>query len=194
MYLTEIEPDEIKTQMQNLTCKKASDIFGISANFLKFAGDKITQPLTFLFSESIRHGIVPEKLKLEVFYPIHKNDFKMKVNSCRPISILPMISKIYEKLSFFTKNKAMHNHKFGFQKGNWFFMDLYASILKALEKKEKACCTFLDFAKDFHKVNNEILLTKLEYYGVWGIASELMKSYLSERLQCVKSRETVTDF
>ena len=52
MYLTEIEPDEIKTQMQNLTCKKASDIFGTSADFLKFAGDKITQPLTFLFSES----------------------------------------------------------------------------------------------------------------------------------------------
>ena len=144
MYLTEIEPDEIKTQMQNLTCKKASDIFGISANFLKFAGDKITQPLTFLFSESIRHGIVPEKLKLEVFYPIHKNDFKMKVNSCRPISILPMISKIYEKLSFFTKKnkkKTIHNHKFGFEKCKciYLFMDIYASILKALEKKEKAC-------------------------------------------------------
>ena len=41
IYLTEIEPDEIKTQIKNLNSKKASDIFDISANFLKFAGDKI---------------------------------------------------------------------------------------------------------------------------------------------------------
>ena len=94
MYLTEIEPDEIKTQIENLNSKKAGDIFGVSANFLKFAGDNIIQPLTFLFNESIRNGIVPEKLKLAVVYPIHKKDSKMKVNSYRPISILPMIIKI----------------------------------------------------------------------------------------------------
>ena len=73
-------------------------------------------------------------------------------------------------------------------------MDIYASILKALEKKQKACCIFLDFAKTFDTVNHEILLTKLKYYGVKGIAHELMKSYLSERLQCVKIRQTVSDF
>ena len=108
----------------------------------------------------------------------------MKVNSCRPISILPMISKIYEKLiharlmSFFTKNKTIHKHQFGFQKGKsteHAILDIYASILKALEKKQKACCIFLDFAKAFDTVNHEILLTKLEYYGVRGIGHELMK-------------------
>ena len=88
-------------------------------------------------------------------------------------------------------------HKFGFQKGKsteHAILDIYASILKALEKKQKACCIFLDFAKAFDTVNHEILLTKLEYYGVRGIAHELMKSYLSERLQCVKIRQTVSDF
>ena len=59
MHLTEIESDEIKIQIKNLNSKKASDFFGISANFLKFAGDKIIQSLTFLFNESIRNGIVP---------------------------------------------------------------------------------------------------------------------------------------
>ena len=100
-------------------------------------------------------------------------------------------------MSFFTKNKAIHKHQFGFQKGKsteHAILDIYASILKALEKKEKACCIFLDFAKAFDTVNHEILLTKLEYYGVRGIAYELMKSYLSEWLQCVKIRETVSDF
>ena len=81
MYLTEIEPDEIKTQIKNLNSKRASDIFGISANFLKIAGDKIIQPLAFSFNESIRNEIATEKLKLAVVYPIHKKDYKMKVNS-----------------------------------------------------------------------------------------------------------------
>ena len=81
MYLTEIEPDEIRTQIQSLNSKKASDIYGISANFLKFAGDKIIQPLTFLFNESISYRIVSDKLKLAVVYPVHKKDSKMKLNS-----------------------------------------------------------------------------------------------------------------
>ena len=69
MYLTEIEPDEIKTQIKSLNSKRASDIFGISANFLKIAGDKIIQPLAFSLKDS-----------------------KMKVNSYHPNSILPMIN------------------------------------------------------------------------------------------------------
>ena len=75
MYLTEIQPDEIKTN-KKLNSKKASDTFGISANFLKSAGDKIIQPLAFLFNESIRNGIIPEKLKVAVVYPIHKKILK----------------------------------------------------------------------------------------------------------------------
>ena len=51
-----------------------SDICSVSANSLKFAGDKIIQPVTFLFNESIRNGIVPEKLKLAVVYPMHEKD------------------------------------------------------------------------------------------------------------------------
>ena len=203
MHRTEIESDEIRTQIQNLNSKKISDIFRIAANFPKFSGDKIIQPLAFLFNESISYGIVPDKLKLAVVYPIHKKGSKMKANSYRPISILPLMSKIYEKLiharlmSFFTKNKTIHKYQFGFQKGKFTehaILDIYASILKALEKKRKACCIFLDFAKAFDTVNHEILLTKLEYYGVRGIAHELMKSYLSERLQCVKIRQTASDF
>ena len=59
---------------KNSKQQKVSDICSISANFLKFAGDKIIQPVTFLFNESIRNGIVPEKLKLAVVYPMHEKD------------------------------------------------------------------------------------------------------------------------
>ena len=76
---TVIEPDENETQIKKLNSKKANYIFIISAKFLKFASGKIIQPLTCLFNESIRVGIVPEILKLAVVYPIHKKDSKMTI-------------------------------------------------------------------------------------------------------------------
>ena len=77
MYLTEIDPDETKTQIKNLNSehvisRDTFDIFDISENFLKFAAKKVIHPLTFLFNESIRNGSVPEKLKVAVVYPVHK--------------------------------------------------------------------------------------------------------------------------
>lgn len=66
---------------------------------MKFIDDKIIQPWALLFNESIRNGVVPEKFKLAAVYPIHKKYSKMKVNNYCLISILPMISKKYEKLS-----------------------------------------------------------------------------------------------
>ena len=78
-------------------------------------------------------------------------DSKLKVNSNCPISVLPSISKIYEKLfhtrlmSFLTHNKIIHKHEFGFQKGKSTenaTLDINTSILKALEKKSKACSIF----------------------------------------------------
>ena len=95
-------------------------------------------------------------------------------------------------MSLFTKNKTIQKHQCDFQKGKsteHAILGIYASILKALEKKGKTCCIFLDFAKTVNTVNHEILLTKLEYYGVRRIAYKLMKSYLRERLQCVKTRQ-----
>ena len=95
-------------------------------------------------------------------------------------------------------NPTYDNHHVGFQKGkstkHAILHIIYAIILKALEKKDKACCIFLGFAKASDTVNHEILLTKLEYYGVRGIPLELMKSYLSEQLQYVKISQTVSDF
>ena len=82
---------------------------------------------------------------------MHKKDSKLKVNSNCPISALSAISKIFEKLfhtrlmSFITTNKIIHKHEFGFQESKsteHAILDIYASILKTLEKKDKACCIF----------------------------------------------------
>ena len=98
MFLKEVESGKIKKYISNLDIKKASDIFNISPKCLKVPSDKIIEPLTFLLNETIRKVVIPQKLKLGIVYSIHTKESKMKVSNCRSISILSLLSKIYEKL------------------------------------------------------------------------------------------------
>ena len=195
MFLKEVEPAEIKKIIINLDIKGASDIFDITPKLLKAASDKLIEPLTFLFNETIKKGLIPQKLKMAVVYPIHKKESKIKVSNYRPISILPLVSKIFEKpiherlMDFFNKHDIIYKHQFGFQRGKsteHAFLDLLYNIVSALETKDKVCSIFLDFAKAFNTVNHDMLLSKLEYYGMRGSPLKLMNSYLSGRTQCVK--------
>ena len=119
----------------------------------------------------------------------------MTVSNYRPVSILPILSKILEKLmqdrlnNFFIKNNILYEHQFGFQKGKsttLAVLDMCERIIESFEKNEFACNVFLDFAKAFDTVNHDILISKLNFYGVRGIANEWFKSYLSNREQRVK--------
>ena len=146
---------------------------------------------------SFRDAVFPEKLKCGVVSAIHKG--KSKTSSCNywPISTLPILSKILEKLtqsSIPYKFDKLYKHQFGFQKGKsteHAILDLQTKIIKSLEKHEKACSIFLDFAKAFDIVNDDILLSKLEYYGVKDIP---LKSYLQNRQQCIKINSNISDF
>ena len=109
---------------------------------------------------------------MAVVYPIHKKESKMKVSNYRPISILPLVSKILEKLihkrlmDFFHKYEIIYKHKFGFQRGKsteHAVLDLLYNIVSAMETKDKARSICPDFAKAFDTVNHDILFSKLKY-------------------------------
>ena len=65
-------------------------------------------------------------------------------------------------------------------------LDIYTKIVNALENKDLACSVYLDFTKAFDTVNHNILISKLENYGIRGIALNWFKSYLADRTQVVK--------
>lgn len=112
----------------------------------------------------------------------------------RPISLLPLISKILEKImyhrlfSFIKQYNILYSKQYGFQKGKsteMAILDLQSCIIDKMADGEIPCSIFLDFAKAFDTVNHDILIQKLKHYGIRGPAYEWFKSYLSNRKQCI---------
>ena len=104
-----------------------------------------------------------------------------------------MHKRVYD---FFISHNIIYEHQFGFQKNkstSLAVLDIYSKLIKSIENKEFSCCIFLDFAKAFDTVNHEILLSKLEHYGITGIVNDWFRSYLSLRPQKVKINGFLSD-
>ena len=90
----------------------------------------------------------------------------------------------------------LFKHQFGFQKGKsteHAILDLHSNIIQAIEKQQKACIIFLDFAKAFATVNHEILLAKFQYYGIRGTTLKWFESFVHSRQQFVKLNQDISD-
>ena len=141
-------------------------------------------------------------MKLAKVIPIHKADSKYIVTNYRPISLLPIFSKIFEKLmykrvmEFITKNNILIPSQFGFQKNKSTELAVNAiinNIINSFDIKETSYCIFLDFAKAFDTVNHDILIKKLEHYGIRGMPLNWFKSYLYQRQQSTEIEGTLSD-
>ena len=202
LFLTEIGPDEIHKIIKELGVNKSGDIYGNTPNLVKLGGPVLIQILTLLFNKSIDQGIFPNALKLSKIVPIHKGDSIFEMSNYRPISLLPIFSKILEKLmysrviDFITKYNILYTNQFGFQKNmstEYAINSLLQNIVTCLNQDETGFCILLDFAKAFDTVNHEILLDKLHYYGIRGTALKWFQSYLKDRMQCTEIGNTQSD-
>ena len=202
IYLQETTPDEVGKIIDKLDPNKAADIYGISTKLVKDGGEAMTEIITLLFNMSISQGKFPDALKNAKVVPIHKDDSRLEMSNYRPISLLPTLSKIFEKLmyarliNFFSKHNILYENQFGFQSNmstEYAVNQVLNYIIETLERNEIGVCIFLDFAKAFDTVNHEILLDKLEHYGIRGIALKWIKNYLTNRMQCTEVGDTQSD-
>ena len=147
-----------------------------------------------LFNESIRDGIFPDSLKIARIVPIHKQGSRSLVNNYRPISVLPFVAKIFEKLvctrlnSFLAKANVFCRHQFGFRKGvstSDAIVEFLDQVYGAINDSEIFVTVFLDFKKAFDTVDHLILLQKLCASGIRGTPYNWFRSYLSNRPQYV---------
>ena len=171
----------------------------INSKLFKLSYQSIIKYLVHFFNSCLRTGTFPSALKMAIIKPIFKGGDTQLTNNYRPISLLPIMSKILEKLiyrrliEFVDENDIIHAHQFGFQKNKTTYMPillLQDIITKAFEEGEFALGLYLDLRKAFDTVHIDILLKKLHKYGIRHNALKIMTSYLSGRTQCVKIRNS----
>ena len=139
-------------------------------------------------------GIFPSVLKTEKVVPVSKKDSKLVYSNYRPISLLSNIEKIFEKLmykrlyTFLNNNNIIYNLQFGFRQQystSHALINITENIRKALDDGNIGCGVFVDLQKAFDTVDHQILLAKLNHYGIHGVSNDWVKSYLSNHNQYV---------
>ena len=175
----------------------------IPISLIKYVSHQIKTPLAHIFNLSINLGIFPEKLKMSKVIPIHKSNSKSDFSNYRPISLLPVISKILEKIIYTRLNDYVHKNNIISSTQHGFIekksttsatLCLTDYTLNALDNNKFTIGIFLDLSKAFDSVNHDILLHKLEHFGIRNTALKLISSYLSNRKQYVRFNNSDSDF
>ena len=194
---------EIEGLIIKLKIGKASGPDGISSSTVKKGKIAIATILSRLINESIMEGTYPDCLKKAQVVPIHKKDSKQDLDNYRPISLVPCLAKIYEKviytrLSCFLKSKnVLSDKQFGFRSKHstqHALSHLLDFLTEKIDASETSIAVFLDLSKAFETVNHSILLDKLQNYGIRGLPLKLMRSYLMGRKQRVKSGNHYSEY
>ena len=139
-------------------------------------------------------GTHPEKLKFVNAVPVHKKGSRILLSNYRPISLLSNLNKIFEKIifnrlyQFLEKYNCIYELQFGFRSKHstiHALINITERIREALDNNKLASGIFVDLQKAFDTVNHNILIKKLEYYGIRGSINERFKEYLYKRKQTV---------
>ena len=194
IFLQPVTENEVIKILKNMKNSSSPGWDAITSKIVKVSYNYFLSPLVHICNLSFMFGVFPNELKIAKVIPLHKGgDMSLLVNY-RPVSVLPVFSKLLEKLmydrmlSFINENNILHKLQFGFRKDHSTsiaLMLLVDKISKALHDQEYVIGIFLDFCKAFDTVNHDILLRKLYKYGIRGIAYDWICSYLQHRFQFV---------
>lgn len=167
----------------------------IPAKFLKIAVDHIASPLCHIINACIKSNHFPKQWKVSRISPIPKIGNPKEPSDFRPISILPILSKVFEKLImnqvvlFLETRHALSDNQCGFRKGHCTVttcIKIRDDILKAMNRGEVTLAVMADYSKAFDTVDFETLIEKLHKIGFSKNATLLISSYLTDRLQFVQ--------
>lgn len=192
---------EIKIVFKQIKNKSSSGIDNLSLKIFTNLPDCVLEFLARFINFSFDAGTFPESLKTAVVRPIFKGGSTDDPSCYRPISLLPTLSKIVEKLvksrmvSFLQAHGLLNINQFGFQERrntSDAVFNFLQRLYLGLNQGEIAAAVFCDFSKAFDCVSRKILLQKLFHYGFRGNTLSWIRSYLTDRRQIVKGRKDVS--
>ncbi|KAK2192589.1 hypothetical protein NP493_26g03050 [Ridgeia piscesae] len=188
MFLSPIDECEVISVVNGCKSKPSTDFDDIDLI------TSIVKPITHIFNLSFQTGTFPEKMNIAKVIPLFKSGSKNDFNNYRPISLLPQLSKILEKLysnklNTFTKTCDILNPcQYGFRgemSTTHALVKVVPEITNSLNKRKHSIDVFIDLQKAFDTLDHQLLCTKLEFYGIRGVAYQWIRSYLSNRTQYV---------
>ena len=192
----EVTNVNLKSILIVLKANKAHGHDDISVNMIKLCGESLILPLNLIFNNILRTAKFPKQWKRANVTPVHKKESKQLVKNYRPISLLPIFAKMFEKIIFkhlynhLIQNELITSNQSGFRPGDSVTNQLILlvhEILKNFDCLEnlQTRSVYLDMSKAFDKVWHDGLIFKLNENGVTGNLLELIRDYLNEREQRV---------
>ena len=190
-----IEPLDVYHVLLYLNPNKSKGFDNLPNRLLKNCAQSLATPFSDLFKLILATSHFPTAWEIASVIPLHEFGSLHDVNNYRPISILPSLSKVFEKLihkhlySYFETNNLLYNSNSGFRKYHSTTSNILEVTHKILIAKDSGCSSrivFLDISKAFDKVIHSALLFKLRQLGVTGSLYTLLQSYLSRRSQFVR--------
>ena len=200
-----IQSDEILALIRNLNPNKASGSDGISGQMLLLCDNSVDLPLQVICQNILLSSIYPAMWKLANVIPIFKKGDKQLIKNYRPISLLPICGKSFEKIIFnnvynyLNTNNLITKNQSGFRPGDSTtnqLLYLVNEIHKAFDdpKSQEVRAVFLDISKAFDKVWDDGLLFKLNQNGITGSLLKLFENYLHNREQRVVLNGSFSDY
>ena len=194
----EITGEKILHIIYLLDPKKAHGFDDLLINMIKLCDIEIVKPLYLIYMKSLKIGRFPSSWKKANVLPIHKKENRQLKKNYRPISLLPICGKIFEKLmfdaiyEFLFENQLLTPNQSGFRAGDSTINQLLSithKIYSAFEKLplRETRAVFLDISKAFDKVWHDGLLFKFKSYGISGCLFTVIKDFLNNHHQHVVS-------
>ena len=193
LVIPQISESEIENAIRLMPMHKAAGADSLSAKILKISACAISSPLARIINYCIDNSCFPSAWKLAEVIPIYKGKgSKSDMNNYRPILLLPLLSKIFERhihtamYNHLNGNNLLYNLQSGFCKTystETALIRLIDQLFWNLDNDEINGLVFIDYKKAFDLIDHKILLSKLEHFGIAPKELSLFENYLKDRCQ-----------
>ena len=203
LWLQHVTVDKVTRLLKKLKNSKSTGVDGLDSYCIKVSAELIAQPLHHIVCLSIIQCKFPTMWKFSKIIPLHKKDSKLERSNYRPVAILSPLSKILERIvysqvyQYFSRNKLFHKNLHGYRKNRSTqsaLLTMYDRWVRASSQGDLSGVVLIDLSAAFDLVDHNLLLKKLEIYGLQQDCLKWISSYLDTRYQAVWIDHVLSSF